>query len=174
MSRVRVPLPTPQKEMRDRECPGPSSLSTQGCRQVVRQGTLTPSSAGSSPAIPARFLPLRWFGIEYASLAQLAEHLPFKQGVRGSNPRRGTKRGRHLLVSSSFAVLPSGSRSLYLLPAESAAGLFSLRRQLQQGLFIVRRSVQHGVQQILQRITDLSPPQPQRHQVAALHRQVLQ
>lgn len=78
------------------------------------------------------------------------------------------------LIQGAFAVLPPGSRSLYLLPAESAAGLFSLRRQLQQGLFIVRRSVQHGVQQILQRITDLSPPQPQRHQVAALHRQVLQ
>ena len=174
MSRVRVPLPTPQKEMRDRECPGPSSLSTQGCRQVVRQGTLTPSSAGSSPAIPATDDKDGPPSFLYASLAQSAEHLPFKQGVRGSNPRRGTKRGRYLLVSSSFAVLPLGSRSLYLLPAESAAGLFSLRRQLQQGLFIVSRSVQHGVQQILQRITDLSPPQPQRHQVAALHRQVLQ
>ena len=96
--------------MRDRECPGPSSLSTQGCRQVVRQGTLTPSSAGSSPAIPARFLPLRWFGIEYASLAQLAEHLPFKQGVRGSNPRRGTKslqplKGRGLFCFAG-ATLP--------------------------------------------------------------------
>ena len=46
---------------------------------------MTPSSAGSSPAIPARFLPLRWFGIEYASLAQLAEHLTFNQGVWSSN-----------------------------------------------------------------------------------------
>ena len=26
------------------------------------------------------------------SVAQSAEHLPFKQGVRGSNPRRGTKK----------------------------------------------------------------------------------
>ena len=31
----------------------------------------------------------------YASLAQSAEHLPFKQGVRGSNPRRGTKTPAH-------------------------------------------------------------------------------
>ena len=92
MSRVRVPLPTPQKEMRDRECPGPSSLSTQGCRQVVRQGTLTPSSAGSSPAIPATDDKDGPPSFLYASLAQSAEHLPFKQGVRGSNPRRGTKR----------------------------------------------------------------------------------
>ena len=154
--------------------------------------SLIPFHTGVSPSGKARDFDslIRWFESShpcqvfsddtvltitaYASLAQLAEHLPFKQGVRGSNPRRGTKRGRYLLVSFSFAVLPPGSRSLYLLPAESAAGLFSLRRQLQQGLFIVRRSVQHGVQQILQRITDLSPPQPQRHQVAALHRQVLQ
>ena len=27
-----------------------------------------------------------------APLAQSVEHLPFKQGVRGSNPRRGTKK----------------------------------------------------------------------------------
>lgn len=90
----------------------------------------------------------------------------------GVNPRRGTRnkatpKGWLCFWCSTFA-------SQKWSPAESAAGLFSLRRQLQQGLFIVRRSVQHGVQQILQRITDLSPPQPQRHQVAALHRQVLQ
>ena len=72
--------------------PNPCFLfSTQGCRQVVRQGTLTPSSAGSSPAIPARQQRMTSSFI-YASLAQSAEHLPFKQGVRGSNPRRGTKK----------------------------------------------------------------------------------
>ena len=103
-------------------------------------------------------------------------HSPFLAIGRGegTKPVGNHKIGRYLLVSFSFAVLPPGSRSLYLLPAESAAGLFSLRRQLQQGLFIVRRSVQHSVQQILQRITDLAPPQSQCHQVAALHRQVLQ
>ena len=30
-----------------------------------------------------------------APLAQSVEHLPFKQGVRGSNPRRGTKKEKH-------------------------------------------------------------------------------
>ena len=81
--------------MRDRECPGPSSLSTQGCRQVVRQGTLTPTSAGSSPAIPAkhfRMAPHPVIYYTYAPLAQSVEHLPFKQGVWGSNPQRGTKK----------------------------------------------------------------------------------
>ena len=67
-------------------------FSTQGCSQVVRQGTLTPSSAGSSPATPATDDKDGPPSFLYASLAQSAEHLPFKQGVRGSNPRRGTKR----------------------------------------------------------------------------------
>ena len=76
---------------------------------MVRQGTLTPSLAGSSPAIPAnssqascssfpnrtRFAGLR-FGRGYLNsipdpVAQLAEHLPFKQGVRSSNLRWVTK-----------------------------------------------------------------------------------
>ena len=35
--------------------PWPFLCRTQGCSQVVRQGTLTPSFAGSSPAIPATF-----------------------------------------------------------------------------------------------------------------------
>ena len=33
--------------------PIPDSFSTQGCSQVVRQGTLTPSRVGSNPASPA-------------------------------------------------------------------------------------------------------------------------
>ena len=74
--------------------PIPDSFSTQGCSQVVRQGTLTPSSAGSSPAIPAtpfRMAP-SFFHMCHAPLAQSVEHLPFKQGVRGSNPRWSTKK----------------------------------------------------------------------------------
>ena len=89
--------------------PNPCFLfSTQGCRQVVRQGTLTPSSAGSSPAIPARQQRMATSFI-YASLAQSAEHLPFKQGVRGSNPRRGTKRPLHRRWGG-FLILCMGFR----------------------------------------------------------------
>ena len=82
--------------------PIPDRFSTQGCSQVVRQGTLTPSLAGSSPAIPAKVYPegrTDMIGClpscenkPSAPLAQSVEHLPFKQGVRGSNPRRGTKK----------------------------------------------------------------------------------
>ena len=88
---------------------------------MVRQGTLTPSLAGSSPAIPAnssqascssfpnrtRFAGLR-FGRGYLNsipdpVAQLAEHLPFKQGVRSSNLRWVTKkRSKRFIACSVF------------------------------------------------------------------------
>ena len=87
-----------------------------GCSQVVRQGTLTPSLAGSSPAIPAKVYPEGRTGMigclpscenkPSAPLAQSVEHLPFKQGVRGSNPRRGTKKSSTAKRGFSFWCLP--------------------------------------------------------------------
>ena len=95
--------------------PIPDRFSTQGCSQVVRQGTLTPSFAGSSPAIPAKVYPEGRTGMigclpscenkPSAPLAQSVEHLPFKQGVRGSNPRRGTKKQPPIRVAV-FWCLP--------------------------------------------------------------------
>ena len=83
---------------------------------MVRQGTLTPSLAGSSPAIPAKVYPEGRTGMigclpscenkHSAPLAQSVEHLPFKQGVRGSNPRRGTKKRSTALRCFSFWRLP--------------------------------------------------------------------
>ena len=109
----------------------------QGCSQAVRQGTLTPSLAGSSPAIPAtssRQSPLRSerpgghssllslasplqtaiasldcslvisfsrkIPIEYDSVAQSVEQLPFKPWVRGSSPRWVTKTRKYEHSSS--------------------------------------------------------------------------
>ena len=85
----------PPHKRGDRGHPGPLFSFPLGRRQVVRQGTLTPSSAGSSPAIPAkhfRMAPHPVIYYAYAPLAQSVEHLPFKQGVWGSNPQRGTKK----------------------------------------------------------------------------------
>ena len=77
-----------------------------GCRQAVRHQTLTLALAGSSPAIPAtpeqsmlcpgsfyaQPLSFLLFVSIFDPLAQLAEQLPFKQWVRGSNPRRVTRK----------------------------------------------------------------------------------
>lgn len=52
---------------------------------MVRQGTLTPSLAGSSPAIPAS-RPRRP-SLIFDPVAQSVEQLPFKPWVRGSSPR---------------------------------------------------------------------------------------
>ena len=69
-----------------------------GCRQAVRHQTLTLAFVGSNPAIPAKSDPL----------AQLAEQLPFKQWVPGSNPRRVTKTLKALGLSgflSCFSII---------------------------------------------------------------------
>ena len=82
---------THPRESRGSGLPRSPICSILGRRQVVRQGTLTPSPAGSNPAVPARITTLsQRFVNMYDPVAQSAEQLPFKQWVRGSNPRRVT------------------------------------------------------------------------------------
>ena len=74
-----------------------------GRRQVVRQGTLTPSPAGSNPAVPANHFSRKVFQI-FDPIAQPAEQLPFKQWVRGSNPRRVTNSSQVYACGEFFSA----------------------------------------------------------------------
>ena len=90
-----------------------------GCRQAVRHQTLTLTFVGSNPAIPATF---------FDPLAQLAEQLPFKQWVRGSNPRRVTKKCRypfgylHFLFDARRGFEPSNARVRWTLAGSRLDG----------------------------------------------------
>ena len=83
---------------------------------MVRQGTLTPSLAGSSPAIPAKVYPEGRTGMigclpscenkPSAPLAEWVVLLPFMLGGRGGSPGRGTKQITPALGGFSFWCLP--------------------------------------------------------------------
>ena len=98
-----------------------------GCRQAVRHQTLTLAFVGSNPAIPAKSDPL----------AQLAEQLPFKQWVRGSNPRRVTRKST---LRRAFSLISEDQRPFEIKDltvccahALAACGLLSSAR------FLIRR-----------------------------------
>ena len=83
-----------------------------GCRQAVRHQTLTLAFAGSNPASPAK----------YDSLAQLVEQRPFKAKVRGSSPRRVTKKQHRLLPVLFFHAVGREPRRGEIAPAGAFRG----------------------------------------------------
>ena len=100
MSRVRVPLPTPDISGESRSSGSGSLLIESGFYDGV-------SPSGKARDFDSR---IRWFESGHPShlfdpLAQLAEHLPFKQGVRGSNPRRVTKKSLETQRFQGFSFL---------------------------------------------------------------------
>ena len=119
----KIPPMSPMTARKDEKCragsrEGLRGAPTQGCRQAARQGTLTPSSVGSNPAIPASpitgnhpFLrPVRMGRLHrtpYAHVAQLVEQRTFNPWVRGSSPRMGTK--RRVIAPFSPVIKGAGS-----------------------------------------------------------------
>ena len=95
----------------------PSCMAENQARTVPRRFwllfTLACIYGGMSPSGKARDFDSRIRGFEsrhpsiFDLLAQSAEHLPFKQGVRGSNPRRSTK----------YTVSPFGL-AVYFIPTD--------------------------------------------------------
>ena len=111
----------PHSKVGDRGYPRSPLDFILGRRQVVRQGTLTPSPAGSNPAVPASRPRLRAFiNIESDPVAQQAEQLPFKQWVRGSNPRRVTSK-KHRHWRCFFAGDMSGACGVWRVRRRAAA-----------------------------------------------------
>ena len=98
--------------------------STLGCRQAVRHQTLTLACVGSNPAIPAISDPL----------AQLAEQLPFKQWVRGSNPRRVTKNstthsGGGVFACRGFEKFNATVRSIFVFCGGERSPVVTMRNR---------------------------------------------
>ena len=112
--------------------PALASFLTLGCSQVVRHGTLTPAFVGSSPTIPATSVQAAYHSscrktISYDPVAQLVEQRPFKAKVRGSSPRRVTKK-QHWIFPMLFLIACQGESPAFFC----SAGLLSVRAESRQ------------------------------------------
>ena len=116
MSRVRAPYPTPLVGGSG-ITPGPPRLSHFGMSPSGKAQDFDSCIRAFEPRHPSQCglaLPAR----RSDSVAQQAEQLPFKQWVRGSNPRRVTKEAHTHLGMCFFAV---GDSNISL---EQSCGLF--------------------------------------------------
>ena len=107
VSRVRVPLPTPDISGESRSSGSGSLLIESGFYDGV-------SPSGKARDFDSR---IRWFESSHPSqfdpLAQSAEHLPFKQGVPGSIPGWLTKILFYTFKDTAIGVLETVNKIIY-------------------------------------------------------------
>ena len=125
VSRVRTPLPTPRNRGLG-VIPIPVDFAPiLGCSVMVTHQTLTLISWVRIP--PSQPYKSSGFAFIFDPLAQLAEHLPFKQGVRSSNLRRVTTSLRTAYRSQRLFMLRMKSHfsliSSQLLPKSQSLTL---------------------------------------------------
>ena len=112
---VRVPSPTPDKDRGSGLPRSPVSFHI-GASPSGKARDFDSLTRWFESSRPSHFTTLANTVCIHDPIAQSAEHLPFKQGVRGSNPRWVTKRNDRLWAVISFAHAGMRTLGFDLLP----------------------------------------------------------